>query len=218
MLLAAAILALRNEFRKIEGLSRASRAVRWVASVFLLIAVPFLWSAGRDRSTLVVHLTLMAAIAAPSTDRQGDQYHWHHTVSVLPALVLAGGGLFTINQNVQPASPVLTPTTLAITICGGLAARVLGEALGTFVNTVVPLSRTLDALYLLLTLLVGGSALVNLWQRGAVWEEMAAEKGLAGTWLAWTAAWLSPREERRLRSGLAAAAALLLTFLSLRAS
>jgi hypothetical protein len=103
-------------------------------------------------------------------------------------------------------------------ICGGLAARVLGEAVGAFVSPTAAPGRLFDALYLLLTLLVGANALATLWQRGAVWERTTGEGSLAGTWLAWSAAWLSPRQRPRLHAALVALAALLLIALTLTVS
>jgi hypothetical protein len=103
-------------------------------------------------------------------------------------------------------------------IYSGLAARVLSEALGALVSPTAAPGRLFDALYLLLTLLAGAGALTTLWQRGVVWERTARESGLAGVWLAWTAAWLSPRQRPRLRAGLIAAATLLLIVLALEAN
>jgi hypothetical protein len=64
-----------------------------------------------------------------------------------------------------------------------------------------------------LTLLVGGTALVNLWQRGTMRGGSDGEAGLAAVWLAWSTAWLSSRQRPRLRAGLIVVAASLLIVL-----
>ena len=175
-----------------------------------------LWLAGHGRCTLVLHLILMAAIATPPIGRQRNHLSWRNTVSLLPALALVASSLYLIAGDTQAEHSTLTPMRLALVVCGGLAVRVLGEALSMLVNPNVPLSKTFDVLYLTLTLLVGGRALVNLWQLGAIGRATAAETGLAGVWLAWSAVWLSSREGRWLRAGLIAMAALSLILLLLR--
>jgi hypothetical protein len=94
----------------------------------------------------------------------------------------------------------------------------LSEALGTLTNPITVPGRLFDALYLLLTMLIGANALANLWQRGMAWERSPGESGLLGVWLAWSAAWLCPRERPRLRAVLAAVAAVLLIVLALKAN
>ena len=61
---------------------------------------------------------------------------------------------------------------------------------------------------LLVSDLVGSTALVNLWQRGAVWGGTANEGMLAGSWLVWSAGWLAPRQHPRIRAVLIILAAL----------
>jgi hypothetical protein len=104
---------------------------------------------------------------------------------------------------------------LAAAVYGGLAARVLSEALGTLASSDTPTSRLFDAVYLLLTLLVGADALTTLWQRGLVWDGNPNQSGPLGAWLVWSAAWLSPRERPRLRAVLTVLAAVLLVILAL---
>ena len=216
MLLTAATQALRNDLQKVAGLSRAVHVIRWVTGGLLLAAVPLLWLAGHGRCTLALHITLMAAIAAPPIGRQRDHLRWRNTVSLLLPLALAAGSLYLTTGDTRAGHSTLTPMGLALVICAGLAVRVLGEALGTLVNPNESLSKVVEALYSALTLLVGGRALVNLWQLGTIGKGTAAETGLAGVWLAWSAVWLSSREGRRLRVGLIAVAALSLILLSVR--
>jgi hypothetical protein len=47
-----------------------------------------------------------------------------------------------------------------------------------------------------------------------VWGGTASEGGMAGVWLAWSAAWLGPRQPPRLRAALTAVAASLLIVLA----
>jgi hypothetical protein len=61
--------------------------------------------------------------------------------------------------------------------------------------------------YALLTLLAGGVAIVHLWRQGTVSGATASAGGLAGVWLAWSAAWLGPRRPLRLRASLIIVAA-----------
>jgi hypothetical protein len=72
--------------------------------------------------------------------------------------------------------------------------------------------------YVLLTLVVGSAALVNLWQRGMVWgsSDPVMQGGLAGAWLVWSADWFVPRRHPRLRAALTVMAALLLIFVAIR--
>jgi hypothetical protein len=213
-LLTATGLSLWNGFRPMPGLAHATRVIRWGVGGLLLIAILPLWAAGY--STLVLSLILMAAIAAPPPRQYPSP--WYNANTLLPALVLTGISFFLTTGLVQAGGYVSDPASLALTICGGLAARVLSEALGALASPSAVLGRLFGALYLLLTLLVGANALANSWQRGVVWEGNPEESGLLGVWLAWGAAWLSPRKRPRLRAGLAAVAALLLVVLALRAN
>jgi len=71
-----------------------------------------------------------------------------------------------------------------------------------------------SVIYALLTLLVSGVALVNLWQRGSVEGKAVYESGLAGAWLAWSAVWLIPRRSLWLQSVLMSTAASALIILA----
>jgi hypothetical protein len=240
MLLTAFGLTLWNGFRQTTGLDRAAQVISWIAGGLLLIAFPLLWSEAHGHYTRALHLVLMAAVAAPSINRR-HHFPSSGAIRMLPALVLSGIGLTLVAENFQgthytdlltlpawisqeglfaqpPTVSLAEPSMLlnmAFMFCDGLVARVLGEALGTLVHPVATPSRLFDALYMLLTLLVGTTTLTNLWQRGMVWEGSPAESGLLGAWLAWSAAWLSPREHPRLRAALIATATLLLVLLAL---
>jgi hypothetical protein len=208
-LLTAAGLALWDGLRHMDGLARATRVARWIAGGLLLVAIVPLWITGD--SALALSLTLTAAIAAPPIRHRPSP--WYDAAALLPALALTGIGFSRITGLVR-GDLVAPPLSIVSIVFSGLAARVLSEALGALVNPAAAPSRLFDTLFLLLTLLVGAGALTTLWQRGVVWEGMARESGLASVWLAWTAAWLSPREHPRLKAGLIGVAAALLVILT----
>ncbi len=229
MLLAAVGLALWDGFRPIPGLSRAVWVIGWLAGTLLLAGAMLVWWEGYRLSSLALRLILMAALAAPS----GIRHHhrspspWGNAVRTLPALILAGVALFQITEpTIGNGSPLVTPVELAMVICGGLGARALGEASSEFTNltlhieqpTLSTITESFTITYALLTLLVSGIALVNLWQRGMIWKGATEEGMLAGTWLAWSAAWLGPRKRPRLRAILVILATLLLFWTILRFS
>lgn len=210
-LITATGLALWDGFHPAPGLTRATRVIRWGVGGLLLVAILPLWAAGH--STLALSLALTSAIAAPPPRRSLPSRYG--AVTLLPVLVLTGVCLFLTTGLVRARGDVTPSTGLVATICGGLAARVLGEALGALANPTAVPGRLVDAFYLLLTLLIGANTLSNLWQRGLVCEASPEESGLLGVWLAWSAAWLSPRRRPRLRAGLIAVAAVLLIILVL---
>jgi hypothetical protein len=242
-LLAAIGLELWGHKRHPRELARAVAAVRWLAGALLAIGAVLAWVREPDPATPAPELILMAALAAPP----GIRFHrrpldWRGTALILPALILAGAGLSRVASSAGIATQaVLEPMALAITICGGLGARALSQALYW---TIAPTSgvtspapdpsgesmmdaseetpsvstavaeeeprapeRASAVTYALLTLLAGGVAIVNLWTQGTAWGATASESGLAGVWLAWSAAWLGPRRPLRLRALLTIVAA-----------
>ena len=226
-LLAAAGLALWGENHQdasaLDTMRSTVRVIRWVAGGLLIAGALLAW---RGRQTLPVstpHLILMAALAAPPEIRRRRQARWVQVLPILPALGLAGAGLIWAlgTAEASAGSGPVTSSQLALTICGGLAARALGMAAGTFGVTQDDVAGSTPhlewpsmAAYALLTLIVGGTLLANLWQRGSAWDGTAGERSLAGVWLAWTAAWMTPRRSRRLRAAFIAVAALLLIVLA----
>lgn len=203
-LLAAIGLAIWDASWPVPGLSRAARAAGWLAGALLLIgSLLALWE-DPALSAPVSRLLLMATLAAPV--RTGRHYSkpWGNVARALPALALTGIVLFGPLGPASAESGALV--SLMLVVCGGLGARVMGEALSLSTDAEWPFTAT----YALLTLLVGCVALVNLWQRGTVWGGSPGEGGLAGAWLAWSAAWLGRRWHPRLRAGLIVVAASLL--------
>ncbi|RLC95122.1 MAG: hypothetical protein DRI77_10315 [Chloroflexi bacterium] len=211
-LLAATGLTLWDSFRPAPGIFRAVRVIGWLASLFLLTGALLAWPGDRGLSTPALRLTLMAALAAPQITRRRRNSHWSDVMLILPSLALTGGGIFCSLGTVEIEAGRLPSASveLALLICGGLGARALGEAMSACRS-----GRSFIAAYVLLTLLVGELALVNLWQRGVVWGSAPGAGGLAGAWLVWSAAWLWPRRHPRLRAGLTAVAALLLIVITL---
>jgi hypothetical protein len=224
-LLAAVGLVLWKGFQQTPGLSHAVQAVGWLAGGLLLIGAVLAWWGDHSLSAPPLRLILMAAIAAPPQIRHRrnapppSPSPWGTVTLILPALVLTGIGLFWISgstgaDGTEMSSTPVTLVGLATAFCGGLGARALGEALSEIAASTPQVKWPSAAAYTLLTLLAGGTALVNMWQRGSVWGEAASEGGMAVAWLAWSAAWLGPRRPPRLRAALIAVAALLLIVLA----
>jgi hypothetical protein len=130
-------------------------------------------------------------------------------VRAFPALWLAGATLILGVERPSPAVDALMPTLLAFALCGGLAARALGDALVGLLAGATEAGNA-EATYLLLTLLVGGSLLVDLWRFGGWLGGRGATMALVGPWLAWVAVRFLPRRWARVRAAGAGFAALLL--------
>jgi hypothetical protein len=243
MLLAAVGLGLWDGFRQIAGLSHAVRVVGWLAGGFLLIGAVLAWYGDHSLSAPTLRLTLMAALAAPPEIHRRPRSSWNSAMLILPSLVLAGASLFWASPwapgptVAEASSPTFTlvesgPPHLwagirfwGVIVCGGLGARALGKALSKIIASTrhvegPALSKVegpFVATYALLTLLVGSTALVNLCQRGTMWAGTPGaigEGGPAGAWLAWSAAWLGPRQFPRLQAVLTTVAASLLIVLA----
>jgi hypothetical protein len=242
VLLAAAGLALWDGFRHMPGLARAVDVNAWLAGALLLIGVLLAWQGIRGTSGLVPspsallgvdsvegpalsgtegpapHLMLLAALAALPLPRirRRRSAPWSGAIRILPALALAGVSLFWTPEPAAAGAgnPSLALVQLGLLVCAGLGAWALGQALSQMADPTPHLEGPFAAAYALLTLLVSGTALVNLGQRGSVWDGTAGQIGLAGAWLAWSAAWWGPRRPPRLRTGLIAAVSLLLIALA----
>lgn len=212
-LAATAGLALWDLWRPTPRLSRAVQVNRWIAGSILLLGAVSAWYNPHGLSPPVPRLILMAALASPPLLHRRHPVSWQSVIGVLPSLALAGSGVFwPLEPAVEPTSGFLstTPLELLSTVCGGLAALALGEALSAIVTPASPLEWPSVATYTLLTLLVATTALTNLWERGLVWAGTRTESGLAGVWLVWSGAWLEPRHSSRLQATLVCVAAILL--------
>ena len=234
-LLTTAGLALWGSFRQVPRLTHAVSATRWLAGVLLLIGALFAchqnghftkliaWQGNRGIPTPIARLILMAALAAlPGIQRSHHRRsHRGNLVSILPALVLVGVSLFwkpgLDGAGVETSSLPVMLMELAITTSAGLGAQALSQSLGEIISPpphVEGPALSTSVTYALLTLLVSGVALVNLWQRGSVEGKTVYESGLAGAWLAWSAVWLIPRRSLWLQSVLMSTAASVLIILA----
>ncbi|HEY68257.1 MAG TPA: hypothetical protein G4N97_08315 [Thermoflexia bacterium] len=216
MLLTAVGLALWGGFRQVPRLSHAVQAIGWLAGVTLLIGVLLTWQENHNASIPAIRLMLMAALAALPNPHRRCASSWDSAIPILPALILAGVGLFWSPESVGTGlghRPV-APMELAIVICGGIGARAMGEALSEIATLAPHVEWSFTAAYMLLTLLVGEMALVNLRQWGTLWGGASGESGMTGAWLIWSAAWLAPRQHVRLRAALTIVATLLLIVLA----
>ncbi|MEA3339559.1 MAG: hypothetical protein U9R15_06300 [Chloroflexota bacterium] len=212
-LLATIGLAVWDASRPVPGLSRAARAAGWLAGALLLTAALLAWWGDPALSAPASRLLMMAVLAAPVGTRRHHPKSWSKpwgdVARSLPALLLVGSALFGPFGPTSAESGILMGLTLVV--CGGLGARALGEALSLSPCAEWPFTAT----YALLTLLVGGVATIDLWQRGTLWGGSPGEGGLAGAWLAWSAVWLGRRWHPRLRAGLIVVAASLLVVAAL---
>ena len=209
-------LALWNSFHPVAGVSRAVVVIRWVAAALVAVAAALAWQGPYGFPRPAQHLIIMAALAAPPKIQRRDDVRWSQLLRILPALVLTGVGLTWATMPVE-ASAGDGPATLvelAVTVCGGLGARSLGLALSEARTSPPHIARTSSGTYALLTLIVGGLALMNLWQRGTVWDGTVGESGLAGAWLAWSASRVNVHPAAWLRTVLTAVAAVSLIVLA----
>jgi len=228
-LLTATGLVLWSGYRRVAGLTDAIRVLRWLAGGLLLIVAALAGYGDRALVTPLMCLALIAALAAPPEIRRGSRDCQGSPISIVPALLVAGLALF--SAALRPAGFAWAGTGdrasawvgLAMAVCGGLGARALSAALGDVVNPSAcagaaapgkgegPGARGVAGVtYAALTVLMGVTAVLNLWQRGTVWVGARGEGGLAGAWLIWSAAWLGLGRSPRARAGLSALAALLL--------
>lgn len=162
----------------------------------------------------VASLILMAALAIPFELGTRQRPHWAQSLRYVPALLLAGTALVHMDGADVGAAVEdwVTPIRFLLTVCAGLGARTLGQALRVITTGNGETERPGTLAYGLLTLVSGSAALVNLWQRGTVWAgaDSVMRGGIAGAWLAWSADRLASSWHPRLRALLTAAAALLL--------
>ncbi len=220
-LLTATGLALRDDLRQTSKFVHAVYAARWLAGALLLVGTLFTWQWNRGIPTPATRLILMAALAT-LPERHRHYARWGNTLSSLPILILAGVNLLwgpnLARVEIDQANDFLTVVVkLTIAVCGGLGARALSQHFGEFTAPPPHIERpapSTAATYALLTFLLSSTTLLNLWQQGSVWGKAAYGGGLAGVWVAWSAAWSSPHRPRWLQSALMIAATTLLVVLA----
>jgi len=233
-LLAAALgLALWSGLRGMPHLSRAAGGAAWLAASLLVFGSLLAWGSrlpaleGFARTLgmppaegPVASLILMAALAIPFELGARERAHWTQSLRYVPALLLVGTALVRMAAADVGAAvdDWVTPIRFLLTVCAGLGARALGQALRVIAAGNGEMERSRTVAYGLLTLVSGSAALVNLWQRGTVWAgaDSVMRGGIAGAWLAWSADRLASSWHPRLRALLTAAAALLLILVAAR--
>jgi hypothetical protein len=165
-------------------------------------------------------MILMAALAIPFESRARRKADWSQSLLYVPALLLAGTALARLGGSDagDAVDDWVTPIRFLLTVCAGLGARTLGQALRVIAAGNGEMERSGTLAYGLLTLVSGSAALVNLWQRGTVWAgvDSVMRGGIAGAWLAWSADRLASSWHPRLRATVTATAALLLILVAVK--
>lgn len=212
MLLTAVGLVLWDSVHRVTGLRRAVQAIGWLAGATLVVGLLLTWRGSPSPPAAVLRLILMAAVAAPPGSWRRGSSPWGNLTLVLPALILAGTGLLWTSGLVdaEAEGALFTPVRWALAVGGGLGVRALAEVASAIAASASRLGRSVVVAYALLTLLLGGVALVSLWLRGTVAGGAAGTEELAGAWLVWSVAWLDLRRVPRWRMALTTVAALLL--------
>ena len=210
------MLALWHCTRPKPRILQAVHMIRWAAGALLSAGALAWWQGNHNPCAPALQLILMAALAAPPGIKGRTLPHRSHALLILPALALAGAGLLWIGAPVEAGTcnAPMASVGLAVTVCGGLGARAASLALSEIATSAPHVEWPSTAAFALLTLVAASAALVNVWQRGTVWNGAGNGSGLAGAWLAWAAAWIGRRQPRWLRAGLTLVAAVSLIVLA----
>lgn len=233
MLVAALGIALWSGLRGIRRFSRGAGGAAWLAASLLVFGALLAWGSRLPAleelaTTLgmphaegpVSSMILIAALAIPFDSRARKKVDWSQSLLYVPALALAGAALARLGGSGagDAADDWVTPIRFSVTVCAGLGARALGQALRVIAAGNGETERAGPLAYGLLTFVSGSAALVNLWYRGTVWAgvDSVTRGGIAGAWLAWSADRLASSWHPRLRATVTAAAALLLILVAVR--
>lgn len=233
MLLAAVSFSLLGGYRGARALSRGAHAAAWGAAGVLVVGALLAWGSGLpalesligavDRRALggpVLSLILMAALAVPVRAEDPEKALWSGAVLYLPASLLALAALVQVAgpDTAVPSTDWVTPVRFSLAVCGGLGARALGQSLQVIMVGIPRVEWPGLLTYGLTTLLFGSATMVNLLQRGTLWDgaDPMLRGGITGAWLAWTADWLAPRRYLRPRAVLTIIAALLLILAAIK--
>ena len=233
MLMAALGITLWSGLRSMPHLSRGGGGAAWLAASLLVFGALLAWGsrlpALEGLATTfgipqtggpVSSMILMAALAIPFELGAGKKADWSRSLLYVPALLLAGTALARLGGSDvgDTGEDWVTPTRFLLTVCAGLGARALGQALRVIAAGDGETERSGSYAYGLLTLVAGSAALMNLWRRGTVWAgtDCVMRGGIAGAWLAWSADRLASSWHPRLRATVTAAAALLLILVAVK--
>ncbi len=213
LLLGGVGLTVASRFRDLGDLRPAIRTINSLATAAMLISVPLGgWKAAQIPEP-AWRLAIVAFLATPLIEHSDTPSSWNLALFSSPAVLVGGMALFW-TMMAAPTSADGSPISLLrllIVLCGGIGARLLGEALQTLALKAPARDWPLSAMSVALTLLAGGLGLLNLWQRGTAWHgDSIVQRGLISIWLAWLGAWMWPRRYPRIRAGLTVVAALLL--------
>lgn len=234
MLFAAVGFCLWSGLAGDQALSRGARAVAWSAAAVLVVDALLAWGSGLPALESIVgvvnggdlggparSLILMAALAVPLKGKGSREARWSQAFLYVPALLLSAMALAPMvmrSPDTVSSTDWVTPIRFALAVCAGVGARAMGQALRAMMSGTFPGERSGALTYGLLTLVAGSAALANLWQRGRLWvgADPVLRGGMAGAWLGWTADWLTPSRDVRLRAPLTVVAAVLLILAAIK--
>jgi len=162
--------------------------------------------------TAPLRLVLMAAVGAIPTASRSRREPEAYAIALCPSVVAAGAALLAwsgtalADVSTAPSGATLLELvySLVLVACYSMGTLALADGLADLVAT-EPTHRAAPAAragYVLLTMLVGCTALASLFQRGSAWGLAVAEIPPVAAWLAWSAAWLGIPQRRLVRSTL----------------
>lgn len=213
-------------------LSRVRTIIRWVAGSALLIAA---LASGRGDVRLAA-LSVMAALAVLPLTRRPRSV-WQAAIAILLTGLCLAWAIGAPADCALTSSPILLASIAA---AGGLGAQAFDrpekrekeqssehddEHDGETDRPNDAPAWMAQAAFAILTVTVGGVALVDLWRWGIAWYRPAHTSGLVGTWLVWAGAWegawegvwreawIAPRHPWQLRAALRVLALVLLAII-----
>jgi hypothetical protein len=205
-------------------LSRVRTIIRWGAGSALLIAA---LASGRGDVRFAA-LAVMAALAVLPLTRRPRSV-WQAAIAILLTGLCLAWAIGAPADCALPSSPILLASIAA---AGGLGAQAFdwpeerekeqsSEHDGETDRPNDAPAWMAQAAFAILTVTVGGVALVDLWRWGIAWYRPTHTSGLVGTWLVWAGAWegawmearIAPRHPWQLRAALRVLALVLLAIL-----
>lgn len=190
-------------------LVRSLYLMGWLTAGLLLAGAVAAWSGGLSVGAPGLGLAVVAALAAPLDGRLWRHPHWSSALGLLPTLLASSLALGFLAAGPSPAASVSDEASLAVYagfLCGGLAARALGEALALLAHPGRS-SGWVFASTVAATAAGGcGAAIVSMLQQPTPWPATGAERGLVVNSLVWASLWVGNHAPSRLRSVLTAVA------------